>query len=225
MERINIAIDGPAGAGKSTLAKAVAREMNIRYLDTGAMYRAMALYAQRNGVKPSDEAGVMRILDDADVTVRYTGAGQRVLLSGEDVTDLLRAGDLGTGASSIGVHPCVRKKLTELQRAVAREYDVVMDGREITTNVLPHTKFKYYVTASPAERARRRLAEMKARGDESATFERVLEEILRRDDQDKGRVYMPLRIAEDAVVIDTTALSIEQATQRLLESIRAKQAE
>ena len=142
-EHLNIAIDGPSGAGKSTLAKAVATALHIRYLDTGSMYRAMALFAMRQGVSVSDEAGLQAILDDADIRVSYDERGQRVLLCGEDVTDGLRTQELGMDASTVSTHPCVRQKLAELQREVGRNYDVVMDGRDITTNVLPHTKYKF----------------------------------------------------------------------------------
>lgn len=224
-EHLNIAIDGPAGAGKSTLAKGVAKELHIRYLDTGAMYRAMALFAERNGVDVRDEAAIEPILDRADIRVVYDERGQRVLLCGEDVTDSLRTPSLSMGASTVSMHPSVRKKLAELQRAVGREYDVVMDGRDITTNVLPHTKHKFYVTASPEVRAERRLRELRARGDEAETYENVLEQIRARDHQDSTRPYMPLRKTEDAMLIDTSELTVEQALERVLAAIREKEAE
>ena len=224
-EHLNIAIDGPAGAGKSTLAKGVAEKLHIRYLDTGAMYRAMALFAEQNGVDVRDEAAIQPILDRADIRVVYDERGQRVLLGGEDVTDRLRTPSLSMGASTVSMHPSVRKKLAELQRAVGREYDVVMDGRDITTNVLPHTKHKFYVTASPEVRAERRLRELRARGDETQTYEHVLEQIRARDHQDSTRPYMPLRKTEDAMVIDTSELTVEQALERVLAAIREKEAQ
>jgi len=224
-EHLNIAIDGPAGAGKSTLAKGVAKELHIRYLDTGAMYRAMALFAEQNGVDVRDEAAIRPILDRADIRVVYDERGQRVLLGGEDVTDRLRTPNLSMGASTVSMHPSVRQKLAELQRAVGREYDVVMDGRDITTNVLPHTKHKFYVTASPEVRAERRLKELRARGDTAETYENVLEQIRARDHQDSTRPYMPLRKTEDAMLIDTSELTIEQALERVLDAIRAKEDE
>lgn len=224
-EHLNIAIDGPSGAGKSTLAKAVAQKLNIRYLDTGAMYRAMALFAMRKGVSVSDEARLKTILDDADITVVYDERGQRVLLCGEDVTDRLRTQELSMGASTVSAHPCVREKLAELQREVGRNYDVVMDGRDITTNVLPHTKYKFYVTASAEVRAERRFRELQQRGNTTETYERVLSELKVRDHNDSTRAYMPLRIAEDAMLIDTSALSIEDALNLLLDAIRQKEAE
>ncbi len=223
-EHLNIAIDGPAGAGKSTLAKGIAKRLNIRYLDTGAMYRAMAMYAQKKGVAFADEAGIERIIGGADIRVVYDGRGQRVLLGGEDVTDGLRTEALSMGASSVSKHPCVRKKLAELQREVGRQYDVVMDGRDITTNVLPHTKHKFYVTASPEERANRRLKELRARGDETETYEHVLEELKKRDHQDSTRAFMPLKKADDAMLVDTTALSIEQAIELVMNAIAEKEA-
>ena len=221
-EHLNIAIDGPSGAGKSTLAKAVAQKLNIRYLDTGAMYRAMALFAMRRGVSVTDETGLKTILPDADIRVTYDERGQRVLLLGEDVTDRLRTQELSMGASTVSAHPCVREKLAELQREVGRNFDVVMDGRDITTNVLPHTKYKFYVTASAEVRAERRYNELRARGDQSQTYEQVLAELKLRDHNDSTRPYMPLRQAEDAMRIDTSELSVDQALELLLSTIRQK---
>ena len=222
-EHLNIAIDGPSGAGKSTLAKAVAQKLNIRYLDTGAMYRAMALFAMRSGVRVSDEAGLIKILPEADIVVLYDERGQRVLLRGEDVTDQLRTQELSMGASTVSAHPCVRQKLAELQREVGRNYDVVMDGRDITTNVLPNTKHKFYITASPEVRAERRFLELRQRGNTTETYEHVLSELKVRDHNDSTRPYMPLRKAEDAMLIDTSDLSIEQALELLLSAIRQKE--
>jgi cytidylate kinase len=222
-EHLNIAIDGPSGAGKSTLAKAVASALNIRYLDTGSMYRAMALFATRRGVSVSDEAGLRAILDEADIRVSYDVRGQRVLLCGEDVTDVLRTQELAMGASTVSAHPCVRQKLAELQREVGRNYDVVMDGRDITTNVLPHTKHKFFVTASPEVRAERRLKELRARGSIQETYEQVLTDIKLRDHNDSIRAYMPLRQTEDAMRIDTSEMTIDESLDMLLRAIAEKQ--
>lgn len=222
-EHLNIAIDGPSGAGKSTLAKAVANALKIRYLDTGSMYRAMALFATRRGVSVSDEAGLKTILDDADIRVQYDERGQRVLLGGEDVTDILRTQELAMGASTVSAHPCVREKLAELQREVGRNYDVVMDGRDITTNVLPHTKHKFFVTADPEVRAERRLKELRARGSTQETYEQVLADIKLRDHNDSTRPYMPLRQAEDAIRIDTSRMNIDEALSLLLDAIAQRQ--
>lgn len=222
-QHLNIAIDGPAGAGKSTIARAIAETLGIRYLDTGAMYRAMALYAERCGVDPGDAAGMARIVNGADIAVHYDGSGaQHVLLSGEDVTGLLRSGSLSMGASMVGLHPPVRQKLAELQRQVGREYDVVMDGRDITTNVLPDTPYKFYMTASVQERAKRRYGELMQRGGTDKTLEQIEREIAARDKNDMERAYMPLRIAEDAVVVDTTGMDIAAVTERMLCLIHEK---
>lgn len=222
-EHLNIAIDGPSGAGKSTLAKAVAGALNIRYLDTGAMYRAMALFAIRKGVSVNDEAGLRMILDDADIRVKYDERGQRVLIGDEDVTDGLRTQELAMGASTVSAHPCVREKLAELQREVGRNYDVVMDGRDITTNVLPHTKHKFFVTASPEIRAERRFRELQARGSTQETYEQVLDDIKLRDHNDSTRAYMPLRQTQDSIRIDTSDMTIEEALALLLNQIAEKQ--
>jgi cytidylate kinase len=222
-EHLNIAIDGPSGAGKSTLAKAVASALKIRYLDTGSMYRAMALFAIRRGVSVSDEVGLRAILDDADIRVLYDGRGQRVLIGDEDVTDVLRTQELAMGASTVSAHPCVREKLAELQREVGRNYDVVMDGRDITTNVLPHTKHKFFVTASPEIRAERRLKELRARGSMAETYEQVLADIKLRDHNDSTRSYMPLRQTEDAMRIDTSNMTIDEALALLLGAVAEQQ--
>lgn len=219
-QRLNIAIDGPAGAGKSTVARRVAERLHIRYLDTGAMYRAMALYAMRCGVPVGDEAAVERVLRDADIRVRYTEDGQRVLLSGEDVTGGLRMPELSMAASDMSAHRAVRVKLTELQREVARENDVVMDGRDIGTNVLPDTPYKFYLTASVEERARRRLLELAARGAAAGTLADVAREIEQRDYNDSHRAYMPLRQAEDALYIDSTGMTVEEVTETILRRVR-----
>ena len=216
---ICIAIDGPAGAGKSTVAKGIAKRLGIRHLDTGAMYRAMALFAVEAGADPADAQQMTALLPGADIRVVFTDDGQRVLLSGRDVTDELRTPEISMGASKVGVHPCVRIKLSELQRQVAREYSVVMDGRDITTNVLPDTPFKFFVTASPQERARRRFQELRAKGDTSVTLEAVLADIVQRDDADSSRAFMPLTIAQDAIIVDTTNMDANEAIDAMFTHI------
>ena len=223
-KRLNIAIDGPAGAGKSTVAKAIAKELGIRYLDTGAMYRAMALFAKRCGVDVADGEGVVRILPEADIRVRYSEDGaQHTMIGDEDVTDQLRTMELGMGASMVGLYPPVRIRLAELQRRVGQEYDVVMDGREITTFVLPDTPYKFYVTADPSVRAKRRMGELMTKCGTEQTLEEIEREIIARDENDMGRAFMPLRIAEDAMVIDTSDLSVQQVLETMLNAIRERE--
>lgn len=224
MSHLNIAIDGPAGAGKSTVAKEIAKHLGIRYLDTGAMYRAMALHAERNGVAYTDAEGLEKILPAADITVRYAEDGtQHTFLREEDVTQSIRTPSVSMGASKVGVYPAVRKRLAQLQREIGMKYDVVMDGRDITTFVLPDTKHKFFVTASPEERAKRRYLEMQQQGDVSQTLQEVIEEIRIRDARDSGRDYMPLRQAEDAVLIDTTGMTIPEVTEKMLNMIEEKE--
>ena len=223
---MNIAIDGPVGAGKSSIADQVAARLNILHLDTGAMYRAVALLAERAGVDPGDGEAMERILPDADIAVRYDDAGvQHVYLSGEDVTGQLRTNSISMGASMVGLHMAVRRKLTELQRRVAEENDVVMDGRDITTNVLPDTPYKFYLTASVEERARRRYQQLLRRGGTDKTLEEIEREIAARDKNDMERDYMPLRRAEDAVLIDSSSLTIDEVTEQMLRLIREKEKE
>lgn len=225
-QHLNIAIDGPAGAGKSTIARALADKLGARYLDTGAMYRAVALLAERAGVDPGDGEAMERILPNADIAVRYDDAGvQHVYLSGEDVTDQLRTNSISMGASMVGLHMAVRRKLTELQRRVAEENDVVMDGRDITTNVLPDTPYKFYLTASVEERARRRYQQLLRRSGTDKTLEEIEREIAARDKNDMERDYMPLRRAEDAVLIDSSSLTIDEVTEQMLRLIREKEKE
>lgn len=225
-QHLNIAIDGPAGAGKSTIARALADKLGARYLDTGAMYRAVALLAERAGVDPGDGEAMERILPDANIAVRYDDAGvQHVYLSGEDVTGQLRTNSISMGASMVGLHMAVRRKLTELQRRVAEENDVVMDGRDITTNVLPDTPYKFYLTASVEERARRRYQQLLQRGGTDKTLEEIEREIAARDKNDMERDYMPLRRAEDAVLIDSSSLTIDEVTEQMLRLIREKEKE
>ena len=225
-QHLNIAIDGPAGAGKSTIARALADKLGARYLDTGAMYRAVALLAERAGVDPGDGEAMERILPDADIAVRYDDAGvQHVYLSGEDVTGQLRTNSISMGASMVGLHMAVRRKLTELQRRVAEENDVVMDGRDITTNVLPDTPYKFDLTASVEERARRRYQQLLRRGGTDKTLEEIEREIAARDKNDMERDYMPLRRAEDAVLIDSSSLTIDEVTEQMLRLIREKEKE
>jgi len=216
MELIHIAIDGPAGAGKSTIAKAVSRELLIPYMDTGAMYRTLALYAIENGADPRDEQAVSSLLPQADIRAVHIGGVQHMLVNGEDVTDRLRTPIISKGASDIGVHPPVRTKLVELQQQFAAENSVVMDGRDIGTVVMPNAKYKFFVTASARVRAMRRLDEMQQKGELLPTLEEMEQTILARDHTDSTRACAPLRQADDAILLDTTNLSIAQSVDAVL---------
>ncbi len=205
---ISIAIDGPSGAGKSTLARRLAAELGYVYVDTGAMYRAVGLYALRRGADPSDAGAVAALLPGIQLQLRCQAGGQRLWLNGEDVTDAVRAERVGMAASAVSAHPAVRAYLLEAQRDMARSQDVLMDGRDIGTVVLPDATLKVFLTAAPEARAARRLAELQAKG-EPAVYDTVLADILRRDEQDTHRAAAPLRKAPDAVLLDTTALDFE----------------
>lgn len=214
MQKINIAIDGPAGAGKSSISKAVAKKLGIIYVDTGAMYRACALYAIRNGIS-IDEESLRGRLDDIKIELKYTEEGQRIFLGGEDVSEEIRMPEVSIGASDIAVIPVVRLKLVQMQREIAAKNSVIMDGRDIGTYVLPDADVKIYLTASVEERARRRVLEMKEKGME-ADFEEVKRDIAYRDKNDSEREFAPLRQAEDAVLIDSTDLSFEEVIEKVL---------
>ena len=216
-----IALDGPAGAGKSTIAKIIAKRLGLPYLDTGAMYRAMALCALSEGVSLTDAEGVDALLRRTDIRVVYEADGQHVLVNGADVTGSLRAEEIGKGASLISKLRCVRDKLAAMQRAIAHETHAVLDGREIGTFVIPETPYKFFVTASAQERARRRVRQLREKG-EDPDFELILKDIEARDYQDSHRDNAPLKQAEDAVLIDTTNMTIEEAVDAVLAALEAK---
>ncbi len=221
MSRINIAIDGPAGAGKSTIARAVAKKLGILYLDTGAMYRAMALKALRLGLMPGNAKEVIPILPATEISAKNNNGAQITYLDGEDVSLLIRTQEVSKGASDIGVIPEVRRKLAELQREIARHNDIVMDGRDICTHIMPGTLNKFFVTASVEERARRRLLELNAKGEYlDYSFEKMRDEIASRDLTDSTRDFAPLTQAPDATLIDTTHMSIDEAIVTLLSKVR-----
>ncbi len=209
-----IAIDGPSGAGKSTLARRLAADLGFIYVDTGALYRAVGLFAKQHGIPYRDEAALAPRLDEIEMELVWRGGEQRVLLNERDVSDDIRAADMGMAASDVSALPAVRAFLLETQRGMARRQNVIMDGRDIGTVVLPQADLKIFLTATPEDRARRRLADFAARGD-STTYEEVLADIRRRDAQDTGRAIAPLRQAEDAVRVDTTGLRFEQSLARL----------
>ncbi|NLK16945.1 MAG: (d)CMP kinase [Clostridiales bacterium] len=218
MGKINIAIDGPAGAGKSTVAKAIANKLGIIHLDTGTMYRAAALAALRKGVSPLDEEAVAAMLP-IDIDVQYKEGAQRVLLEGEDVTEAIREHAISQAASDISRIKQVRLMLAELQRKIAEKNDVVMDGRDIGTFVLPGADYKFYLTAAPEVRAKRRLNQLKEM-DQNGDYEEILKSIIARDENDIKREFAPLKKAEDAILIDSTYMSVEEVVQTILSEIK-----
>lgn len=221
---MNVAIDGPAGAGKSTIAKEVAKELGYIYVDTGAMYRAIALYLLRNGVKAEDNDSISAKCMEANVTIEYVDGKQVVFLNGEDVNGFIRTEEVGSMASSSSTNADVRKRLLGLQRELAEKNDVVMDGRDIGTNILPNAQAKIFLTASIEVRAKRRFDELTAKGVE-CDYEQIKKEIAIRDERDMNRDIAPLRQAQDAVLLDSSDMTIEQVKEKMIEIIRSKFAE
>lgn len=218
--RLNIAIDGPSGSGKSTIAEGVAKALRILHLDTGAMYRALALKALRLGLDPLSAEDIEPILPDSRISVAFTAGCQRTLIDGEDVTDIIRTQEVAKGASDIGTIPAVRMMMVALQQKIAGETDVIMDGRDIGSCVMPDTKHKFFVTADIAERARRRRNEMLQR---DASFpkstDEMVAELAARDKTDTEREFAPLTLLSDAVLIDTTNMTIGESVKAVLDRI------
>lgn len=212
---INIAIDGPAGAGKSTIAKKVAANLGYIYVDTGAMYRAMALYFIRKGIKAEDTETISTECKNADISITYMDGVQVVLLDGENVNGFIRKEEVGNMASATSVNGEVRKKLVELQQKLASKENVVMDGRDIGTVVLPNAEIKVYLTASSAVRAKRRYLELQAKGEE-ADIEKIEQDIIERDHRDMTREISPLKQAEDAVYLDSSDMTIEEVVDEIM---------
>jgi cytidylate kinase len=220
LSTITIAIDGPAGAGKSTVAKNISKALGIVYLDTGAMYRAVALKAIRSGIDTTDADRLGEMVKDIDIKVKYINNEQHIYLDGEDVSSLIRTPEVSIGASNVAVIPAVRIKLVEIQRKIAQESNVVMDGRDIGTYVLPNAKYKFFVTASIEERAHRRYMELKEKGADDVSLEEVAKDIAYRDKNDSSRAFAPLMKAADAIEIDTTGLDPQQTTDLLLSYLK-----
>lgn len=210
-----IAIDGPAGAGKSTIAKKVAKTKGFIYVDTGAMYRAMAYYLLAEKVNPENAKEIEDKCQGADITIQYVGGEQVVLLNGANVNGVLRTEEVGNMASTTSKNPKVRERLTQLQKELAAKNDVVMDGRDIGTCVLPNADVKIYLTASSAVRAKRRFDELTAKG-ESCDIKKIEEDIVKRDQQDMSREIAPLKQAEDAHLVDSSYMTIEEVVQKIL---------
>ena len=218
---VSVAIDGPAGAGKSTLARRLAAELGYIYVDTGAMYRAIGLYALRAGKDPKDNAAVNALLPQIELRLASIEGEQHIYLKEEDVSTAIRTEAAGMAASAVGANPAVRAFLLELQRDMAKKQDVLMDGRDIGTVVLPDATVKIFLTAAPEVRAMRRFRELEQRGT-SQPYDQVLREIVDRDYADTHRAIAPLRRAEDAVELDTGALTFEESLHLLLETIRRR---
>lgn len=216
-----IAIDGPGGSGKSTIAKRLAAKLGFVYIDTGAMYRAVALFCNENGIEWSDRAAVEAALDDIQIDIKYVDGAQRVMLNGEDVTQRLRTAECGKGSSSVAVHGKVREQLVRLQRQLAQDNDVVMDGRDIATHVLPNAGVKIYLDASVEIRTQRRCNELAELGLAFDTI-KIRQEIIDRDFRDTNRELSPLKKADDAVLIDASGLSPDEVEAAILEVIVEK---
>ena len=211
---MNIAIDGPAGAGKSTIAKRLAKKLGFIYVDTGAMYRAMTYYFLQHNIDAKDENAIAAACPDVDVTITYENGEQQVLLNGENVNGVIRNEEVGNMASSTSVYPVVRKKLVELQRQLAKSADVIMDGRDIGTCVLPDAQVKIYLTASSATRAKRRYDELTEKG-VSCDLAEIEKDIIDRDYRDMHRETSPLRQAEDAVLVDSSEMNIDEVVDAI----------
>lgn len=218
---VSIAIDGPSGAGKSSLAKALAKDMGYVYVDTGAMYRSIGLYAVRAGVDPHDAAAVTALLPEIQLDIRLEDGTQHIYLNGEDVSTAIRAENIGMAASAVAAHPAVRSFLLDTQRGLAESQNILMDGRDIGTVVLPNATVKIFLTASPEARATRRWKEYQQKGIDTP-YEDVLADVKQRDYQDTHRAAAPLKQADDAVLLDTSELNFEQSFEAMKKMITEK---
>ena len=218
----NIAIDGPAGAGKSSIARAAAAQLGFIYVDTGALYRTVALGALKRGIRPEETDAIVALLPELDVAMEFVDGEQRVLLNGEDVSEAIRQPEVSGAASTVSAIPAVRQFLFDLQQNMANEHEVLMDGRDIGTVVLPDAQLKIFLTATPEERARRRYEQIKDTSD--VTYEEILRDINQRDYQDTHREIAPLKQAEDAVYLDTTDMSFDEVVDAILSLTKERQA-
>ncbi|MCI5993623.1 MAG: (d)CMP kinase [Clostridiales bacterium] len=218
----SIAIDGPAGAGKSTMARRVAKALGYQYVDTGAIYRTVGYHMWLMGIGPKDADGIRRLIDDVNLRIEYAPDGaQHMILNGADVTDEIRTAQMAVYASGVSARPVVREFLLDMQRDLARRHNVVMDGRDIGTVVLPDADVKFFLTASDTVRAQRRFLELQAKG-EKISYEQVLRELRQRDEQDTNRAIAPLRCAPDAIRLDTSALTVDESVAAMLSIVREK---
>ncbi|NMA66258.1 MAG: (d)CMP kinase [Clostridiaceae bacterium] len=222
MENVHIAIDGPSGAGKSTMAKLLSKRLGFIYLDTGAMYRALALKAIRMNIDTKDREKVIELLPSLDIKIIYKSGSQVILLDGEDVSEKIRTDQVSMGASNVSAIPEVREKLVRMQQEIASNNNVVMDGRDIGTHVLPNAQIKIFLTASVTERAKRRYNELFQKGLLTKSYEELVKEIETRDYNDSNRSVSPLRKADDAILLDTSTLSIEETVEEILKIINRK---
>lgn len=219
---MKIAIDGPAGAGKSTISKEVAKRLGYIYIDTGAMYRSVGLAALNAGISTTNESELEKIIEDIDISIKNLGDTQRFYLGGNDVTEKIREPQVSVAASNVAVVPSVRLKLVELQRKMSESSDVLMDGRDIGTYVLPNAELKIFLTASVDERARRRYEELRLKNT-ATTFEDVKNDIIYRDKNDSEREFAPLKAAPDSVVLDSTDMSVEEVINKILDLVKERQ--
>lgn len=218
-KQISIAIDGPVGAGKSTIARMVAKKLNIIYVDTGAMYRTVGLYVIRKGLNPAEFDDVRSVIDEIELDVELTEKGQLIFLNGENVTDLIRTPEISMAASNVSAVPEVREKMVNIQRNLADSKSVVMDGRDIGTVVLPNASTKIYLSADLDVRTERRYKELINKG-QTVTFEDVKEDIIKRDRNDMSRATSPLKKADDAIELDTTSLNLDQVVEKLISIVK-----
>lgn len=218
-KKFSIALDGPSGSGKSTVAKTLSKKLNVLYLDTGAMYRATAVKALKLGIDSFDEAGVKTFIDDIDLQIKYIDGAQHTYLDGEDVSETIREPHVSMAASNISSLRCVRLKMVEMQREIAKKMSCVLDGRDIGSYVLPNADYKFYITASVKVRTDRRYKELKEKGHD-VDYDALYKEIEQRDYNDKNRDFAPLKQADDAVLIDTSEMTVEQVVETVLDYIK-----